>query len=82
MDANDDGTLDCNECDGCGFHEARADQVWATEMSRLAEERELVFDEEDGGYYVSLYFTVDTEDDDATVAATNNTATMNYKGCA
>lgn len=82
MDVNEDGTLDCNECDGCSFHEARADQVWATEMSRLAEERELVFDEEDGGYYVSLYFTVDTEDDDATVAATNNTATMNYKGCA
>lgn len=71
MDANDNGTLDCNECDGCGFHEARADQVWASEMSRLAEERGLVFEEEDA-YFVSLYFSIDENEDD-------NKPTMNYK---
>lgn len=75
-DANDNGTLDCNECDGCGFHEARADQVWASEMARLAEERGLVFDEEDGAYFVSLYFSIDENNED------DNKPTMNYKGVA
>jgi len=82
VDVNEDGTLDCNECEGCSFHEARKDQVWASEMSSLAEERGLVFDEEDGGYYVSLYFTIDTEDAGGTVVSTDNTTTMSFKGCA
>lgn len=71
LNVNEDGTLDCNECDGCGYHEARADQVWASEMSRLAEERGLVFEEEDA-YFVSLYFSIDENEDD-------NKPTMNYK---
>ena len=77
VDANEDGTLDCNECDGCGSHEARADQVWASEMSRLAEERGLVFEEENA-YFVSLYFSIDENNEDEN----DNKPTMNYKGVA
>lgn len=77
-DVNDNGTLGCNECDGCGFHEAHADQVWASEMSSLAEERGLVFDEEEGGYFVSLYFSIDENE----APADDNKPTMNYKGVA
>lgn len=62
----DDGTLDCAECSGHQFAEAWADMVWTGEMERLAEERGLSFDEEDGGYFIFKYFTVDTEDDGAT----------------
>lgn len=80
VDANEDGTLDCNECDGCGFHEARADQVWASEMSSLAEERGLVFDEEEGYYLVSLYFSIDENNEDEN--EDDNKPTMNYKGVA
>lgn len=78
VDANEDGTLDCNECDGCASHEAYADQVWSSEMSRLAEERDLVFDEEEGGYFVSLYFSIDENE----APADDNKPTMNYKGVA
>lgn len=78
VDVDEDGTLDCNECDGCGFHEARADQVWASEMARLAEERGLVFDEEDSAYTVSLYFSIDENE----APADDNKPTMNYKGVA
>jgi hypothetical protein len=59
----DDGTLDCAECSGHQFAEAWADMVWTGEMERLAEERGLSFDQEDYGYFVFYYFTVDTEDD-------------------
>ena len=75
MDVNEDGTLGCNECDGCGSHEAYADQVWASEMSSLAEERGLVFEAEDA-YFVSLYFSIDENNED------DNKPTMNYKGVA
>lgn len=80
IDVNDDGTLDCNECDGCGSHEARADQVWAREMGSLAEERGLVFDEEEGYYLVSLYFSIDENNEDEN--EDDNKPTMNYKGVA
>ena len=79
VDVNEDGTLDCNECNGCGFHEARADEVWASEMSSLAEERGLVFDEEEGRYFVSLYFSIDENEDEAPA---DDKPTMNYKGVA
>lgn len=77
MDVNEDGTLGCNECDGCGSHEAYADQVWASEMSSLAKERGLVFNEEEGEYFVSLYFSIDEDENED-----DNKPTMNYKGVA
>lgn len=80
VDVNDDGTLGCNECDVCGFHEARADQVWASEMAHLAEERGLTFNEEEGYYLVSLYFSVNDENEDDAPEASK--PTMNYKGVA
>ena len=66
-DVSEDGTLSCNECEGCHFAEAMADSIWANEMSRLAEKRDLYFNEEDGGYFIFKNFTVDAEDDGATV---------------
>ncbi len=69
----DDGTLDCAECSGHQFAEAWADMVWTGEMERLAEERGLSFDQEDGSYYVSLYFTVDAEDEDGVPVADEQT---------
>lgn len=59
-----DGTLTCNECRGCQYAEAEADSVWNAEMERIADERGLSFDQDDGDYYVALYFTVNADEEE------------------